>query len=146
MPKSLIMSILFEDEPTVQKPTLEQEKSVFELICRKAGINEYGSVIEVWYDASEKNANASQSKKDTKGKKMNEADGSKNKAEEVEPDAYILPFGDEIKQVTNDNDGNGNDTDNVQTDTSEDQTKYEDLYIIPMPGLKYKDKEYGTYA
>ena len=44
----------------------------------------------------------------------------------------------------------GDSTENKEkmtNDTDVDHSsKYEDLYIVPLPGLRYKDKEYNTYA
>ena len=58
------------------------------------------------------------------------------------PDAYILPIGGKPLPPPKDIE---KDIDDYLGDDG-DQTKYDDLYIIPMPGLKYKDKEYNTYA
>lgn len=66
------------------------------------------------------------------------------KTGEKPAEAYVLPIGGdpiEPPAPTPDDDTGG---DSGLGDGS--NTKYEDLYIIPMPGLKYKDKEYNTYA
>lgn len=55
------------------------------------------------------------------------------------PEAYLMPFGG--KAI--------NDEPNVDVDTNDidlGENKGTDLYIIPMPGLRYKDKEYDAGA
>ena len=54
------------------------------------------------------------------------------------PEAYLMPFGGKKIEPPTINVEQNNENDN--------KNKGEDLYIIPMPGLRFNDKEYNTYA
>ena len=67
-------------------------------------------------------------------------DSQPKPSEDGRPDAYILPFGDDVeapKPVDT-----SKDQDDIDAD--DDSYSHNELYIIPMPKLKYTDPEYET--